>query len=410
MALAQMNAYGVQDTFLTDDPVISFWKNKTKPYTNFAKESQHCVWNNSVGFGQRSTAILPRTGELVSSMWLEIDLPDLSAYTPTPNTASNIKWANAIALVMISSIQLDVGSVRLDRYPGYYANLWSELTEAAEKVEAFNRMVGKFHDYDNTTSTNSSSAARTYYVPLLFFPCMTSSLAIPRAALDTQEIRVNLELRNYLDCVRSSMAPVQSLVDATGNPLQVSDVRLYVDFVYLSAPEKNRFTSNQHDILFTSIQDSGQYAVLAGTTTARLQLNAFANLLSELIFVFQPKTAVTSNTMTGNDWTACLDAFASVELQVGGTSRDAVRAGQWFWQGECYNAHHRCPKQPVHCYSFALHPESHQPSGTINASRIGSMSLNVTMKPGMPDGFIIVFARTLNVMLVADGMVSLQFV
>ncbi|RYF06394.1 MAG: hypothetical protein EOO40_09185, partial [Deltaproteobacteria bacterium] len=126
MALAQLDAYGIQDTYLTDDPVISFWRNKTKAYTNFAKESLHCVWNNSVGFGQRSTAILPRTGDLVSNMWLEIDLPDLSGYVATPNTATRIRWVNAVALILISSIQLDVGSTRLDRYPGFYANLWSE--------------------------------------------------------------------------------------------------------------------------------------------------------------------------------------------------------------------------------------------------------------------------------------------
>lgn len=408
MALVQLNAYGSNDTYLTAEPVISFWKGRTKPYTAFATESIQCVWNNNVGFGQRSTAILPKTGDLVSQMWLEIDLPDLTRFVPTPNTATNIKWANTIALIIISSIQLDVGSTRLDRYPGYFADLWSELTEAAEKRHAFNRMVGKFDNFDNTSASNSSAKAQTFFVPLLFFPNMGSAMNIPVAALQFNEVRVNMELRNYLDCVVSSVAPVQSLIDSSGNPLQVGDVRLYVDYVYLSAPEKNRFVSLEHDILYAGLQETGQNAVLAGSSTFKLPLS-FSNLITELIFIYQPKASVTSNTLTGNRWTDCIDAFAKVELQVNGTSLFTPRSAMYFNYAVPYKVHHSCPRLGVHCYSFALHPGSNQPSGTINSSRLDSMSLNFNMKPNVPDGFIVTFARSLNVFTVKDGQSGLRF-
>ena len=279
-SLVQLQTVGTQDAFLTQLPSISFWKMKTKRYTAFATEAVQCVWNNAVGFGRRSTAMLPKTGDLVSEMWLEIDLPDLSSFVPTPNTATNIRWAQAVALVMISSIQLEVGSVRLDQYAGYYHDYWSELALPYEKQAAFDRMVGKYERYDNTAAGASSAAANTYFVPLNFFVNAGTALAIPACALQFNEIRVNIELRNYLDCVRSSMAPVQSLIDRAGNPLEVSDVRLYVDFVYLSAPEKQRFISTQHDILYTYMQDSGQTAVPAGSQTAKIPLT-FSNLVQE---------------------------------------------------------------------------------------------------------------------------------
>lgn len=408
MAAVQLNAYGSNDTYLTADPVISFWKNRTKTYTAFATESIQCVWNNSVGFGQRSTAILPKSGDLVSQMWLEIDLPDLTTFVPTPNTATNIKWANTIALIIISSIQLDVGSTRLDRYPGYYADFWSELTEASEKREAFNRMVGKYVKYDNNSTTESFAGAKTYFVPLLFFPNTSSTLNIPAAALQFNEIRVNMELRNYLDCIVSSTAAVQSMIDTSGNPLQVGDVRLYVDYVYLSAPEKQRFVSIEHDILFTGLQETGQNAVLAGTTKYKLPLS-FANLVTELIFVYQPKTSVTSNTLTGNRWTDCIDAFAKVDLQVNGSSLFTPRTGLHFNYEIPYKVHHSCPRVGVHSYSFSLHPQAIQPSGTINSSRLDSMSLNFTMKAGIPDGYIVVFGRSLNVLNINEGQAALRF-
>lgn len=407
-SLVQLQTVGTQDAFLTQLPSISFWKMKTKRYTAFATEAVQCVWNNAVGFGRRSTAMLPKTGDLVSEMWLEIDLPDLSSFVPTPNTATNIRWAQAVALVMISSIQLEVGSVRLDQYAGYYHDYWSELALPYEKQTAFDRMVGKYERYDNTAAGASSAAANTYFVPLNFFVNAGTALAIPACALQFNEIRVNIELRNYLDCVRSSMAPVQSLIDRAGNPLEVSDVRLYVDFVYLSAPEKQRFISTQHDILYTYMQDSGQTAVPAGSQTAKIPLT-FSNLVQELIFVFQPKAAVTSNTMTGNAWTDTLDAFASVDLMLEGASRFTPRTGKEFYYAQPFRRHTACPRKKIHCYCFARHPEQIQPSGTLNCSRVQSLFFNFTLKPGLPDGFIIVFARTFNILTLANGRAGIRF-
>ena len=406
--MIQLNNYGVQDTLLTSKPQISFWKAKTKRYGAFATESTQVVWNNSTGFGKRSTAMIQRSGDLVSEMWLEIDLPDLSTYIPTPNTATNIKWAQAVALIMINSIQLEVGSVKLDQYQGYYHDLWTELSLPAEKKDAFDRMVGKYKNYDNTSGTNSSSAAKTYFVPLLFFTNTASSQAIPSCALQYNEIRVNIELRNYLDCVVSSMAPVQSLVNSQGNPLDVTDVRLYVDFVYLSAPEKNRFISYQHDILYTYMQDSGQIPVLAGQPTAKIKLS-FSNLVQEFIFVFQPKASFSSNTMTGNQWTNVVDAFALVDIQVDGSSRFTPRPGKYFTYAQPFYRHTACPTKPVHCYSFARHPEQVQPSSTLNASRLSALYINFQMQPNLPDGYIIVFARTFNLLTVSNGRLGLKF-
>ena len=407
--IKQMNAYGTQDALLTSVPQISFWKGNVKRYTSFAVEQVQCVWNNTVGFGRRSTAMLPHTGHLVSNMWLEIDLPDLTQYAPVPNTATNIKWAQSIALIMINSIQLEVGSARVDQYSGYFHDFWSELAECSEKRKAFDEMVGRFENYDNTSATHSSSAARTYFVPLLFFPNTASSQNVPMCAMPFNEVRVNMELRNYLDCVRSSLAPVQSLINTQGNPLDVVDVRLYVDFVYLSAPEKDRFVRYNHDILYTYLQDSGQTPVVGGSQSCRVTLT-FSNAVQELIFVYQPKASFASNTMTGNRWTDVLDAFASVDLQLDGSSRFTPQVGTYFSFVQPYMYHTACPRKPVHCYSFARRPEDAvQPSGALNCSRIGSMSANFTLKPNLPDGYITFYARTFNVLTIAGGKASLNF-
>ena len=38
-----------------------------------------------------------------------------------------------------------------------------------------------------------------------------------------------------------------------------------------------------------------------------------------------------------------------------------------------------------------------------------SLFFNFTLKPGLPDGFIIVFARTFNILTLANGRAGIRF-
>src|SRR5438045_1310751 len=114
--LAQLSAMGVADIYLTGDPTISYWKSVSKRHTAFAVESIQQTWNGTVDFGRKVTAQIARNGDLVYKMWLQISLPDLSEYLPTPNTATNIKWCNSVAHACLTGVELEVGGFRLDKH------------------------------------------------------------------------------------------------------------------------------------------------------------------------------------------------------------------------------------------------------------------------------------------------------
>ena len=46
---------------------------------------------------------------------------------------------------------------------------------------------------------------------------------------------------------------------------------------------------------------------------------------------------------------------------------------------ETYNYHHSTPSAGTNVFSFALHPEQHQPSGTCNLSRIDNTLINLKL-------------------------------
>ena len=62
-------------------------------------------------------------------------------------------------------------------------------------------------------------------------------------------------------------------------------------------------------------------------------------------------------------------------------------------------------------YSFALHPEDHQPSGTCNMSRIDNATLSLTFKNAVStgDNKISIYAVNYNVLRILSGMGGLAY-
>jgi hypothetical protein len=63
----------------------------------------------------------------------------------------------------------------------------------------------------------------------------------------------------------------------------------------------------------------------------------------------------------------------------------------------------------INVYSFALKPEEHQPSGTLNFSRIDTAVMQLSIVPGVPSAKIKTFATNFNVLRIMSGMGGLSF-
>lgn len=67
-------------------------------------------------------------------------------------------------------------------------------------------------------------------------------------------------------------------------------------------------------------------------------------------------------------------------IQLNGHDRFDRREGAYFNYVQPWQHHTRTPADGINSYSFALHPEQHQPSGTANLSRIDNTQLNLWFK------------------------------
>jgi hypothetical protein len=107
-------------------------------------------------------------------------------------------------------------------------------------------------------------------------------------------------------------------------------------------------------------------------------------------------------------------------IQLNGHDRFKWQEGSYFNYYQTKNHHTRTPADGINVYSFALHPEKHQPSGTTNLSRIDSTILNLDFADCLRqnnrlkldicrDSRLYIFAFSYNVLRVMSGMAGLAY-
>ena len=73
------------------------------------------------------------------------------------------------------------------------------------------------------------------------------------------------------------------------------------------------------------------------------------------------------------------------------------------------HAHTNVPNDFIYMYSFALKPESHQPTGSMNFSKIDNANLKITFKSALPAGKIRIYGLSYNILRIESGMGGLAF-
>jgi len=112
----------------------------------------------------------------------------------------------------------------------------------------------------------------------------------------------------------------------------------------------------------------------------------------------------------------------SGNLVFNGHDRFSIREGNYFNYVQPYQHHTHTPSDGINVYSFALHPEQHQPTGTANMSRIDTCRLvyrtqdvlrqNMTLYAPLNytvDTVMWVFATNYNILRIMSGMGGLAY-
>ena len=109
-----------------------------------------------------------------------------------------------------------------------------------------------------------------------------------------------------------------------------------------------------------------------------------------------------------------VDLLSAAIVQVDGQDRFEERVASYFRYVQPYQHHTVTPVDSyIYNYSFALRPEEAQPSGSLNASRLDSFVLNMTLNnptsPVRGSCHSRIYATNHNVLRIIDGYGGLLF-
>ena len=378
--LLQLVAYGAQDVYLTGNPQITFFKAVYRRHTNFAIEAIEQTFNGTPAYNSRVTCQISRNGDLINRVYLQLRL------------TGNTNYCKYFGLRVINYVEIEIGGQRIDRHYAHWLYVWNELTLPLAKREGYNDMVGAYGGSVGTTIKD------TLYVPLEFWFCRNVGLALPLIALQYHEVKININFENEVNCRQDASV-------TTSIPFTAS---LWVDYIFLDTDERRRFAQLSHEYLIEQLQFTGEEAITSTNVKSKLNFN---HPCKELVWFLtnsennnanwfnyttrknalslsgdytyadlETKLAYDGITGNNNELLYPSNPVVGAKLVLNGNDRFATRDGMYFNVIQPYQHHENIPKNAgINVYSFALKPEEHQPSGTLNMSRIDTAILNMTI-------------------------------
>ena len=416
--LLQLVAYGAQDVYLTGNPQITFFKVVYRRHTNFSIESIQQTFNGNAGFGSRVTCQISRNGDLVHKLYLQVSGKHTGTDACLLQPYAGYK--------LIKHVELEIGGQRIDKQYGEWMYIWNELTMESGKKTGHQEMVGG--NMHNIPVEYSSNNPLEFYIPLEFWFCRNIGLALPLIALQYHEVKVNIEFNKFDDLKSSGsnldyysnlqyIGTTSDYETAIISTQPTMNFTLWADYVFLDTDERKRFAQLSHEYLIEQLQFTGEESITA--TTAKSVRLSFNHPCKELIWVTKPEDTTIWNNFSSNvyyDGSAGTSNYLTkgapnltktAKLQLNGNDRFAERNGDYFSLVQPYQHHTNIPvNKGINVYSFALKPEEHQPSGTLNMSRIDTAQLQLVSEKA---GSVFIYAVNYNVLRILSGMGGLAY-
>ena len=431
--LLQLKEKGAQDLYLTGQPQITFFKTVYRRYTNFSIESIEQLFDNPPTTNTTCRVNIDRKGDLIHKIYLEQEIPTSIKLNALGNKAN-------YGYNFLKQVDLIIGNNLIDRHTSNWLETYAELTQPNEfgnftsahnalfmnsapnigmghttgnnvshaatkfqsmcmaggvgayefipyfdesdqttinNLETFNtpmiipnktqvtkKSSGSFNYNITVHNKNASATVNDYaeylynnehhfiYTPLQFWFCRNIGLALPLIALQYNEVSIEIVFSEFLT--------------DTNNQL-----KMYVDYIYLDTDERRRFAQISHEYLIEQVQH------FPGNPLRESKLLSLNHPVKELIWV------------SGSGVEASYDDIplkGKWNLTINGYDRFTERDITYFTKQQVNDYHTGyggvTTKNSIAVYSFALHPEDHQPSGTMNFSSIKNAYLNCNLYSG----------------------------
>lgn len=170
-------------------------------------------------------------------------------------------WVNKIGIYIINSIELFIGSIKIDTLTDNYINRYGNLNYQNKGL--YDEMIGNNQEI-NKYKTNHDS--QNLYLPLPFWFFNNYGLSFPLIALQYNSIQLKINTKKFIECIKIDLGENYNndklrediLVNLTNNlnNILLTNIKfnLIVDYIYLDSIERKKFAQSAHEYLITQVQ------------------------------------------------------------------------------------------------------------------------------------------------------------
>jgi len=343
--LFNLISVGNANVILTGNPTKTFFKVAYSKYTNFGMQKFRLDYEGSRDLRLTDDSIftfkIKRYADLLMDCYLVVNLPDIWSPVYFPCTETNnewvgyeFKWIQNIGFQMIRSVEINCGSVCLQKYTGEYLMAMVERDFNDTKKDLIDKMTGNIMElYDpalvynrlnrypnayyttNVQGAEPSIRGRALYIPLNTWFSLDSRCAFPLIALQYNELSITVTLRpiqelfqvrdifdydngypyiqpdftaEQFQMYRFLQTPPSVNIDSIDytnkSKTWNTDVHMICNYCFLSDEESRKFAMEDQAYL---VKDVNQYFFENVTGNNRVKLMNTSSMVSNWMFYLQ---------------------------------------------------------------------------------------------------------------------------
>ena len=398
----------------------------------FVRDTRKATWftqvpvvlskaSGSANFDTEWSVSISRAGDYLLSTWLRLVTPEIkikATYTANGVPTRTLRWTKNFMHNIIRECCITFNDLVAARFDNYHLDFWAAFTVPASKKTGYDNMIGNFPEMIHPTRyavpvvgnptgnfyTNLGTIPSfVLNLPLPFFFCRDTGVALPTAALPYNDMRINFSFRNWTDLLiaddfaggawTASNPASPSDLEGSVTPI-LKDCQVWANYAIVSNDERKRMACAPRDILIEQVQTAPKQTYLvAGNAFPRYDIR-FSHAIKALFFAVR-------NTTNKSEWSnytggssipsmpsttrvlgslsqglAQTDPIAVTSLIYENTNRLSQMGSEYF---SLVNPWYHSPTIPdetgYHLYSYSLDFYSLDPMGSTNYGKLTNVSI-----------------------------------
>lgn len=401
-----MKDYTIQRSILADLPdllgpmVIDTWTNIYNYYTlqlqqNMELQSRIAGTNGNIGL----TNILERS--------------------LNTNVNANFAWIRRIGHYIINQIWIKIDDQIVDKQFGEWLEIWHSLSKKIKKDPGYNTLIGDINEL--YTFNNKIKNEYELLIPLQFWFCRNIGSALPLLGLHNADVRLYVNLKSF-----NEVAYYDDLTTFRRKPKLKCSV--LAEYIYVEDDERNKLATSKLEYLIDVLQYNGDIEITNESFNEEGYIEAitrFKNPCKEFFWILQDTTYIDGSLPKHERrWDlysyyldGTLNPAKQAKIKFNGRDREIFKDIEFYNNAYPYERHYSDSNVGVNIYSFSLNPESPQPEGSANLSKIDDTSILMNLKDipmqDMKDGLVkfrwAIYAFTINILRIFSGLGGLVF-